>query len=62
MKIIILLLTQFTVGVRHVIDDGHADRVIDRSFNNCLDLVADELELPLMSEFVIEEVIWDKLV
>jgi len=62
MKVCIILFAQSAVGVPHVIDDGHADRVIDHSLNYFLDLVADEVELPLDSEFAITKVIWDWLV
>ena len=51
MRISIIPLTQSAVGVPHVIDDGHADCVIDHNLNNFLDLVSDEIELPLESEF-----------
>jgi len=34
MKMSTIPLTQPAVGVPHVIDDGHADRVIDHNLNN----------------------------
>jgi len=34
MKMSIVPVTQSAVGVPHVIDDGHADRVIDHDLNN----------------------------